>query len=169
MSWLARLKRHKGPDTDPTEPTKPGFVGFVGTPDGHIQEITGSAEPANDAPADSDRWCWPHSVAMNGREIDTFAARLARFTDKGLDLDAGERLADRLVIRDREHDDRRLCLECLHLHGGAGGWRCGNWQQAGVAIRSRDAQLSPEFVDLLQRCDGFAAAIVASAQDRAKA
>ena len=164
MTWLARLKKQKGPDTHPTkptEPTEPGFVGFVGTPEGHIQKISGSVEPANDAPAtwnvvippgtsaapiatfraapmaldaaqraagappsrDPDADCWPHSTAMTGAEIDTFTARLARFTDKGLlDLDAGERLADKLVIRGREQDDRRQCLECTHLHpGGAAG------------------------------------------------
>ena len=154
MTWLARLKKQKGPDTHPTEPTEPGFVGFVGTPGGHIQKITGSATPANDLALDLDRWAWPHSTAMTGTEIDTFTARLARFTDKGLTLDAGERLADKLVIRDRERDDRRHCLECTHLHRG-GGWRCSNWQRAGVALRARDAQLPTDFVNLLQRCDGF--------------
>lgn len=67
--------------------------------------------------SDPDRWCWPHSEAMNGREIDTFTARLSRFTDKGLTLADAEQQADRLVIRDREGDDRHTCLECAHLHG----------------------------------------------------
>lgn len=160
MSWLARLKKQKGPDTHPTEPTEPGFVGFVGTPDGHIQKIMGSATPANDLSPDLDRWAWPHSAAMTGVEIDIFTARLARFTDKGLDLDAAERLADKLVIRDRERDDRRLCLECGHLAGHApGSWACGGWKQAGVAIRARDAQLPTDFVNQLQRCDGFTDAV----------
>jgi hypothetical protein len=158
MNWLARLKKHKGPDTHPTKPTEPGFVGFVGTPGGHIQKIAGSATSANDPEPCPDRWAWPAFTAMTGAEIDTFQARLVRFTDKGLDMDAGERLADKLVIRDREHDDRRHCLECTHLHRG-GGWRCGNWQRAGVAIRARDAQLPTDFVNQLQRCDGFADAV----------
>jgi hypothetical protein len=51
---------------------------------------------------DPDRWCWPNSEAMTGREIDTFAARLTRFTDKGMGLDAAESVADRLMRRDRE-------------------------------------------------------------------
>ena len=63
---------------------------------------------ANDPAPDADRWCWPHSAAMTGREIETFTARLSRFTDKGLSLDDGEALADKLVTRDREADDRRL-------------------------------------------------------------
>lgn len=107
---------------------------------------------------DPDRWCWPHSSAMNGAEIDTFAVRLHKFTDKGLARADGELLADKLVLRDREQDDRRVCLECNHFAGhGAGSWRCGNWQAAGVAIRSRDAQLPADLVVQLQRCNGFTA------------
>ena len=107
---------------------------------------------------DPNRWCWQHSSAMNGVEIDTFAARLHQFTDKGLARNDSEALADKLVPRDREQDDRRVCLECKHFTGhGAGSWRCGNWQAAGIAIRSRDAQLPADLVVQLQRCDGFTA------------
>lgn len=97
-----------------------------------------------------DRWCWPHSPAMNTTEVDTFTARLARFTDKGVGYDEGERLADALVIRDRNGDDRRLCLECHHLQG-FGRWRCGNAQAADVAQQG----LACDLVLMLQRCDGF--------------
>jgi hypothetical protein len=91
---------------------------------------------------------------MNTEEVDTFTARLARFTDRGVNQGDSECLADRLVIRDRDHDDRVVCLECTHLHSAG---RCGNWQRAGVAIRSRDPQLGGDFMQLIQRCDGFAA------------
>ena len=105
---------------------------------------------------DPDRWCWPHSAAMTGAEIDTLTARLARFTDKGLSLVESEALADKLVMRDRESDDRRLCLECVYLAGhGAGAIRCTNWRRAGVAIKARDAKLSGAQVHRLQRCDGL--------------
>lgn len=158
MKWLDRLKTPKAPDPYATKPTKPqesdqtaGFVGFVAYPLVPFQKIDASAA-ANDAtPAtDPDRWCWPHSEAMNGREIDTFKARLARFTDKGLTLADAEREADRLVIRDREGDDRRLCLECVHLHG-AGHWRCVNWKTADVAQR----ELARDLAMTLQRCSGY--------------
>lgn len=103
-----------------------------------------------------DRWCWPHSSAMNGAEIDTFAVRLQKFTDKGLPRTDGEMLADKLVRRDRDKDERRICLECKHFAGHkAGSWRCCNWQAAGVAMRSRDAQLPTDLVVQLQRCGGF--------------
>lgn len=156
MKWLARLKSQKMPKADPTEPTKPGFVGFVGTPAGVLRNSPGAIAAADDRTPDPDCGCWPASTAMNTGEIDTFTARLALFTDKGLTLDDAEAMADRLVSRDRETDDRRLCLECLHLAGhGAASWRCGNWQAAGVAIRAGDAQLPGDLVCQLQRCDGF--------------
>lgn len=107
-------------------------------------------------PADPDRWCWPRSPAMNGEEIDTLAARLTLFTDKGMGVQAAERLADKLVIRDRQQDGRRLCLECTRLTGhAAASWVCTDWQRARIAIRSKDAQLPGELVRQLQRCDGF--------------
>lgn len=165
--WLARLKNEKAPDTHATKPTETLFVGFVAYPPATLQKI-GAVDPvavipetpaANDGPppaiapaTDPDRWCWPHSIAMNGREIDTFTARLARFTDRGLNLDDAERLADKLVQRDREGDDRRLCLECAHLQGW-GRWKCGNWQAADVARQG----LARDLVMTLQRCPGYGA------------
>lgn len=108
---------------------------------------------------DPDANCWPHSTAMNGTELDLFAARLHRFTNKGLNYIDSEALADKLVIRDRETDDRQSCLECKHLSGyGHTNWRCGNWQAAGIAIRLSDTQLPADLVLQLQRCDGFATA-----------
>ena len=75
------------------------------------------------------------------------------FTDKGASLQNAERLADRLVHRDREGDHRRLCLECVHLYG-ASRWRCGHAQQGAMA----NAELPAELVQVLQRCEGFHAA-----------
>lgn len=160
--WLARLKIQNTPRTGATKPMKPtqdtlegGFVGFVAHPQWHIQKFDGAVAlpeiPAANAPTiDHDRCCWPNSDAMRGQEIDNLTARLARFTDKGASLDDAERLADKLVIRDREGDDRRLCLECSHLQG-VGRWRCGNWQAADVTRMG----LARDLVLMLQRCAGF--------------
>ena len=160
MNWLARLKKIDiAPQRDATEPTKPGFVGFVAPDMAPMQKTGGDSPAANDPTPDPDRWCWPHSAAMTGAEIDTFTARLARFTDKGLSLEDAEARADKLVTRDRESDDRRLCLECTHLAGYAQTFGCRAWQRAGIAIKARDSGLPGELVRTLQRCDGFTASI----------
>ena len=156
MKWLARLKKIEvAPEVGPTKPTKPGFVGFVGSIPAPMQITGGNSPAANDAAADPDRFAWPHSAAMTGAEIDTFTARLARFTDKGLMLDDADALADKLTTRDRESDDRRLCMECIHQAGHAQTWGCRNWQWAGVAIKAQHAHLPAALVRQLQRCDGF--------------
>ncbi len=77
------------------------------------------AKAAND-PA---RWCWPNTTAMSPAEINTFLARQRLFLSRGASADMAEALADRMVRRDREGDDRGLCLECQHLRG-SGPYRC---------------------------------------------
>jgi len=123
-----------------------------------VSVATAQKQAANDPTAvthDPDRWAWPHSQAMTGREIDTFTARLHHFTRRGLAEPDAERLADKLVTRDRESDDRWLCLECVHLAGRAGSWGCRNGQRAGLTSKGGAAQLSAALVHQLQRCDGF--------------
>jgi hypothetical protein len=167
---LAPFQKNEGPtaaanDTAPTPTPKTAMVD-IGTvrPTG-LSPLLLAASLALDASivaagalpgSDPDAHCWPHSTAMNGAEIDLFTARLHRFTDKGLTIADGESLADKLVVRDREADDRRFCMECRQLSGlGQTSWRCGNWQAAGVAIRSRDSLLPADLVLQLQRCHGF--------------
>ena len=135
--------------------------------DGHLKQshvatvATVAVAKAQNASAkiaspDPNRWCWPRSTAMNGAEIDTFLARLQQFTGKGLTHSVAEALADKLVLRDRVSDGRRVCLECKNFSGyGAGSWRCCNWLSAGVATQARDAALSANLINQLQHCDGF--------------
>lgn len=157
MNWLARLKKTEvAPDTEPTKPTKPPFVGFVGTPAGIFEKSGDESAAANDSKPDPDRWGWPHSSAMNGGEIYTFTGRLHQFTRRGLAETEAESIADKLVIRDLESDDRRLCLECLHLKSGAGLGCCNQWRSAGLGA----AGVPAELVRQLQRCDSFKEAIV---------
>ena len=160
-TWLARLKNQNTPGVGARRPTEParesragGLVGFVAGPQGRIQRFGGAVvnpqTPVANAPAiDPDRWAWPHSSAMNGQELDTLMARQALFCQRGASPQDAERLADRLVNRDRHSDDRRLCLECRHLRG-AGPYRCGNVQAAGV-----HADLARDLVLTLQRCHGY--------------
>lgn len=166
MNWLTRLKNGTSPDTDATKPTKGGSVGFVATPPGHIKNSIVVERAANDAagnvqPVENnqdqstvDSCAVRAREAMDEGEIDVFTARLARFTDKGIGLEVAEMLADKLVVRDRDGDDRRLCLECANLIG-TGGWRCGQWQRAAIGAPGIPAGL----VQRLQRCDGFKGAL----------
>ncbi|MBC7731426.1 MAG: hypothetical protein H7306_05930 [Bacteriovorax sp.] len=104
-------------------------------------------DPALDPDRDPDRWCWPHSDAMTGAEIDRMVSRVERFVARGVDLIDATVLADRLVIRDRDGDDRRLCLECDHLRRAG---RCGVRTVADVpGGRLIDA------LPILQRCNQF--------------
>ena len=118
-----------------------------------VAESQKSQPAAKDTALNPDRYCWPHSSACNTCEIELFNRRAALFVRRGADEAQAEKLADRLVTRDREDDDRRLCLECRHLQG-ATPWRCGHWFMAGVAVRSGDAGLARDMVMLLQRCPG---------------
>ena len=156
MNWLARLKKIETVlQQEPAEPTKPGYVGFVAPDMAPMQKAGGDLQAANDpapeVPADPDRWCWPHSDAMNTGEIDAFTMRLGNLTRRGLLESESEKLADKLVLRDRESDDRRLCLECVHLAGRAGSMRCAQWQRAGLGAAGIPVGLHL----VLQRCDSF--------------
>lgn len=170
-TWAVRAKLHlsqKGHKVSAISDETP-LLSLMAPPFGALCEKRDSAnDPTIQVPAppddttpavtnEPDRHCWPHTTAMNGSEIDTFMARLVRFTTKGVIHDDAEQLADKLVARDRESDDRRLCLECNHLSGHAGLWRCRDWPRAGIVTQARDAGLPGDLVRTLQRCDGFSA------------
>jgi hypothetical protein len=63
-------------------------------------------------------------------------------------VDAKE-LAKRLMIRDREQDDRRLCLECRHFKPQR--LECNNFEWAGFT----QPKLGSNWVNQLERCLGF--------------
>ncbi|MBK7001966.1 MAG: hypothetical protein IPH35_18970 [Rhodoferax sp.] len=107
-----------------------------------------------DGNSSSDRWCWPHSDAMNGSELALMATRLAYFARLGLDINQAERLADKLLTRDREHLAMACCAECRHLVGAAPGWRCCAYRARGVV----NPALPRDLVTMLQRCPVFQAA-----------
>jgi hypothetical protein len=101
-------------------------------------QVTGQEihQPRSTRPvADLDRWCWPRSTAMNTAEGDTFTIRLTHFASRR--ARGAEAQADRLVQRDRDADDRHLCVECRHCRPGP---RCSQ----GLAA-----------LDVLQRCEHF--------------
>ena len=109
----------------------------------HPPELAQGNAPTPD-PA---RWCWPHSTAMNPAEISTFMARQRLFLSRGASADMAEALADRMVQRDREGDDRGLCLECQHLRG-SGPYRCAVPRRADL----RQPDLPRVLAFTMQRC-----------------
>ena len=81
--------------------------------------------------------------------------RLEQLTRKGVSLSEAEALAERLIVRDRDEDERQLCLECLHLQGDVSRWRCANAQRAGIAVGTVTAPLPAGLTQQLQRCPGL--------------
>ena len=88
-----------------------------------------------------------HTPGWNDAEITAFTARTERFALLGR-ADADD-LAERLALRDRDGDDRRLCLERTWL-GDTG--RC--LAAATGRIPGADRRLGP-VQTILQRCDAF--------------
>lgn len=73
------------------------------------------------------------------KEMDRFVFREALFRKRGESPSEAEKLAERLVQRDRELDERRLCIECANVRQP---YRCA----------AKDAPLR----DVFQRCANFA-------------
>lgn len=88
-----------------------------------------------------------HSPCWDEAEIAAFTARTERFALMGR-ADADD-LAERLTLRDRDGDDRRLCLECTWL-GDTG--RC--LAAATGRVPGADRRLEP-VQTVLQRCGAF--------------
>ena len=122
----------------------------LASPVQYVLPNSGTALAANDVTTEPDRWCWPQSSAMNTTEIHAFAIRVKHFQQLRFTTLDAEKLADQLVNRDREGDERHLCLECGNLIC-AGAWRCKQWQPAGFGARDVPAEL----IQQLQRCQAF--------------
>jgi hypothetical protein len=88
-----------------------------------------------------------HAPCWDDAEIAAFTARTERFALLGR-ADADD-LAERLTLRDRQHDDRRLCLECVAL---ADNGRCLVAARGRLPGASRRLEPVPT---MLQRCEGF--------------
>jgi hypothetical protein len=88
----------------------------------------------------------PSSGARTDDEIHRFADRRDRLLRWGWTEAEAERLAERLVDRDRDIDDRVSCADCRHSRGSI----CANHKAAGLG--SRDVG---RFAETLQRCPGF--------------
>ena len=87
------------------------------------------------------------AVAWTDGDIAAFLDRRARLLHWGWAEADAERLAERLVKRDREHDERVSCTECSHYRPG----RCASHRHAGL----HSAELGRDLAAKLQRCAGF--------------
>ena len=88
-------------------------------------------------------------IGLDDAELQRLSRYMRRAQRYGLDLDVCERIADLLTLRDRQHDDRRMCLECSHLEPSG---RCAAARSGRLAGAGRD--LHPVKV-VLMRCPGF--------------
>lgn len=73
--------------------------------------------------------------------------RRGRLLRWGWPAPEAERLATRLLTRDREQDDRVSCADCVHYTPR----RCGNHRRAGLCLPA----LGHDLASQLQRCPGF--------------
>jgi hypothetical protein len=78
-----------------------------------------------------------HSPCWTEEEMRRFADRRDRLLRWGHDAQSAEALAERLTLRDREQDDRRVCAEC----------------RFGASSRCPDGLAMPP--EILHRCAGF--------------
>jgi len=88
-----------------------------------------------------------HEGGWDDAEIEAFMARSARFSAIGR-ADA-DHLAERLTLRDRQADDRRLCVECRELEASG---RCAAARRGTLA--GADRRLVPT-QNILMRCPAF--------------
>lgn len=90
-----------------------------------------------------------HACGWDDAEIATFIARAKRFAVIG-PADA-EHLAERLTLRDRQSDDRTLCVECRELEASG---RCAAARRG--AMPGADRRLE-SVQNILMRCECFRA------------
>ena len=145
--WAARLAEKTAPPpsagTDETD--KRGVLSVLAvTPEGGARDFQPlpmtTGEPAPE----------PHdlaAVAWTDADIARFLDRRARLMRWGWAEPEAETLAERLVKRDREHDERVSCTDCRHYRPG----RCGNHRRAGLNV----PDVGRDLAAMLQRCPGF--------------
>ena len=124
----------------------------------HRDELIGWLQAANDpAPAKPET---PEvteagtSVTpdLTPREADLLARRVETFIRRGQSQELAEQRAEKLLVRDRERDDRRLCLECVNYSQGL----CRAAIRAGLGTGTVSVDVRAIHAKL-QRCEGFEA------------
>ena len=135
----------------PLPPTHPGYatnaqrpaVVHATTPQAALLHASGA--PADCAALDA--------VAWTDADIARFLDRRARLMRWGWPEPEAEKLADRLVRRDREADPRVSCTDCRHYRPG----RCGNAMAAGL----HSPDVGRDLATMLQRCPAIVPSVTA--------
>ncbi|MDP1647981.1 MAG: hypothetical protein Q8M01_07255 [Rubrivivax sp.] len=147
--WAERLaEKTAAPPYGGTDKTaKRGVLSVLAvTPEGGAEIFFPAPMPAS-KPTESPEALDLAAVAWTDGDIARFLDRRARLLRWGWPEPEAEKLADRLVRRDREADDRVSCTDCRHYRPG----RCGNHRQAGLHAPDVERDLAA----MLQRCPGF--------------
>lgn len=147
--WAVRLaEKTAAPlraDTDKT--AKRGLVSVLAvTPEGGACEFQAAPAPTSKSTGKPEVVDLS-AVAWTDGDIARFLDRRARLLRWGWSEPEAEKLADRLVKRDREQDDRVNCTECKHYRPG----RCGDHGHAGLSA----PEVGRDLATMLQRCPGF--------------
>lgn len=103
-------------------------------------DVAPVARPHRLSPEDADR---AHLTEWDDTTIATFTKRVTLFLRRGINATDADDLAEALVLRDRDGDDRRLCVECSHLRR---------------TVCNSDAGMDGyvgDMLTMLQRCPGF--------------
>ena len=114
------------------------------TPEGSADVLRAVAMPQSVAAAEPFDLA---AVAWTNADLSAYLDRRARLLRWGWTVPEAEALAERLVRRDRELDERVSCADCRHYRPG----RCSNYRRAGLNV----ADVSRDLAALLQRCPGF--------------
>lgn len=146
--WAARLaeKTAAPPYARTDETDKRGVLSVLAvTPEGGARDFPVSmlaSEPTQRTEAFD-----LAAVAWTDADISAFLDRRARLLRWGWAESEAEKVAERLVERDREHDERVSCADCRHYRPG----RCGNHRRAGLDV----VDVGRDLAAMLQRCPGF--------------
>ncbi len=147
--WATRLaeKTAAHPHTVTDKTDEWGVLSVLAvTAGGGGRDFQVQPDPANDS-GEQGQAIDLGAVAREDADIAAFTDRRARLLRWGWTEPEAERLAERLVRRDREQDERVSCTDCLHYRPG----RCGNHQRAGLNV----PDVGRDLAALLQQCPGY--------------
>lgn len=92
----------------------------------------------------------PVTVALTDPDVARLTYVCARMVRWRWTEGEAESVAERLLKRDREQDNRVSCVECRHYRPG----RCGRFRRAGLSA----SDVGHDFAGLLQHCPAYQAA-----------